>query len=309
MVADRYATYAGSDPRRAPAALAVIPFVEQTFGAWHAGGGLGSLAEAVYQRCLDRGVTFRFGAPVAKILVEGSRASGVLLRDGEQLQCDIVVSDVDAATLYGQLLDHAAADRQARRLARLTPSLSGFAMLLALRGRTEGLQHHTVLFPDKYHQEFDDIFGDTPRPPNDPAIYICNPDDRAMRPDDHEAWFVLVNAPPHDPEGGMDWRDSSVVDGYARHVLALLARRGLDVRDRLLWHEIRTPVDIAARSWSPGGAIYGTASNSRHAAFTRPANRSPVSGIFLVGGSTHPGGGLPLVGMSAAIVADLIGPA
>jgi phytoene dehydrogenase-like protein len=182
-------------------------------------------------------------------------------------------------------------------------------MLLALRGRTEGLQHHTVLFPDKYHQEFDDIFGDTPRPPNDPAIYICNPDDRAMRPDDHEAWFVLVNAPPHDPEGGMDWRDSSVVDGYARHVLALLARRGLDVRDRLLWHEIRTPVDIAARSWSPGGAIYGTASNSRHAAFTRPANRSPVSGIFLVGGSTHPGGGLPLVGMSAAIVADLIGPA
>src|SRR4029079_11237532 len=99
---DRYATYTGSDPRRAPAALAVIPFVEQTFGAWHVGGGLGSLADALYQRCLDREITFRFSAPVGRIRTEAGRVSGVVLDDGESLSCDIVISDADATMVYGQ---------------------------------------------------------------------------------------------------------------------------------------------------------------------------------------------------------------
>ncbi len=86
-----------------------------------------------------------------------------------------------------------------------------------------------------------------------------------------------------------------------------MARRGLDVRDRVRWREIRTPADLERQTRSPGGAIYGTSSNGARAAFLRPANRSPVPGLFLVGGSAHPGGGLPLVGLSAAIVADLIG--
>ncbi|MFL6183013.1 MAG: phytoene desaturase family protein [Actinomycetes bacterium] len=311
---DRYATYTGSDPRRAPAALAVIPFVEQTFGAWHIGGGLGSLADALYQRCIDRDITFRFSAPVTKIRTEARRVSGVVLEGGESLSCDIVISDADAATVYGRLLDDPLAARQARRLTRLTPSLSGFALLLALRGRTPGLQHHTVLFPSNYDEEFDAIFGPTPRLPDDPAIYICSPDDDTMRPEGHEAWFVLVNTPPDDPERpvnsrGVNWRDQSMVERYAKRVLELMARRGLDVRDRILWQEARTPADIADRSWSPGGSIYGSSSNSRRSAFMRPANRSPITGLFLVGGSAHPGGGLPLVGMSAAIVAELIGPA
>ena len=132
-----------------------------------------------------------------------------------------------------------------------------------------------------------------------------------MRPDDDsEAWFVLVNAPRHGRgAGAVDWTAPGLADSYADRVLAVLADRGLDVRDRLLWREIRTPADLERRTRSPGGAIYGTSSNGARAAFLRPANRSPVPGLFLVGGSAHPGGGLPLVGMSAAIVAELIGPA
>jgi phytoene dehydrogenase-like protein len=89
----------------------------------------------------------------------------------------------------------------------------------------------------------------------------------------------------------------------------VLAARGLDVRDRVLWREVRTPADLERSTGSPGGAIYGTSSNGTRAAFLRPANASPVPGLFLVGGSAHPGGGLPLVGLSAAIVAKLVGPA
>jgi phytoene dehydrogenase-like protein len=107
----------------------------------------------------------------------------------------------------------------------------------------------------------------------------------------------------------VDWAAPGVADAYADRVLAVLAARGLDVRDRLLWREVRTPADLAAETGAPGGRIYGSSSNGAAAAFLRPANRSPVPGLFLVGGSTHPGGGLPLVGLSAAIVAELVGPA
>ena len=90
-------------------------------------------------------------------------------------------------------------------------------------------------------------------------------------------------------------------------MLTILANRGTDLRDRILWREIRTPEDYERNVRAPGGSIYGTSSNGSRAAFQRPANASPIPGLFLVGGSAHPGGGLPLVGMSAEIVATLIG--
>jgi phytoene dehydrogenase-like protein len=105
----------------------------------------------------------------------------------------------------------------------------------------------------------------------------------------------------------VDWTAPGLVETYADRVLAVMADRGLDVRDRLVWREVRSPYDLQQMTRAPGGAIYGTSSNGARAAFLRPANRSPVPGLLLVGGSSHPGGGLPLVGMSAVIVADLVG--
>lgn len=308
MFLDRYATYTGSDPRRAPAALAVIPFIEQTFGAWHIEGGVWRLAEALYNRCVERGIQFRFNHEVDKVLVENAHVGGVRSTAGEVTKADVVVANCDADQVYGRLLGTDHAQRARRQLGRAVPSLSGFALLLALRGRTPGLNHHNVFFPTDYEAEFDSIFGRRPRPVADPALYVCSPDDPAMRPDSSsEAWFVLVNAPPHDPVSGVDWSRHDMTQQYADHILSCLAARGLDVRDRLLWREVRTPAALHEQTLAPGGSIYGTATNSRTAALRRPSNRSPVRGLFLVGGSTHPGGGLPLVGMSAAIVSELIG--
>ncbi|HYJ74444.1 MAG TPA: phytoene desaturase family protein, partial [Kineosporiaceae bacterium] len=323
---DRYATYTGSDPRRAPAALATVPYVEQTFGAWYVPGGLRRLGDAVHARAVERGARTRVGARVDEILLDASgRAAGVRLADGERLPADVVVANVDAARVYRDLLPASAAASALRALRRAEPSLSGFVLLLALRGRTPGLAHHTVLFPADYDDEFDSVFGTGPhrrggpRPVPDPTVYVSAPDDPALRPDDDsEAWFVLVNAPRHVPAGspadagglwarGVDWDAAGLRDGYADRVLEVLAERGLDVRDRVLWREIRTPADLERDTGSVGGSIYGTSSNGVRAAFLRPANRSPVPGLFLVGGSSHPGGGIPLVGLSAAIVAELIG--
>ncbi len=304
---DRYATYTGSDPRKAPAVLATVPYVEQEFGAWHLGGGLGTLADALERRCLDLGVDIHTGTDVTNITTNDVGVTGVVV-GGEHHACEIVVANADAGTVYHDLLDDPRARKAARSIDRSDTSLAGFVLLLAVRGRTPGLQHHNVWFPENYDDEFDSIFGRDPRPVEDPAIYVCAPDDPLMRPDeDHESWFVLINAPRHDLEGGVDWTHAGLADSYADHILDVLARRGTDVRNRIVWREVRTPADLEDSVRAPGGSIYGTASNGPRAAFARPANRSPVPGLFLVGGSSHPGGGLPLVGMSAEITASLIG--
>jgi phytoene desaturase len=307
MFLDRYATYTGSDPRRAPAALAVVPFVEQQQGGWYVTGGLRRIADALRDRAVACGATLRLGVEVTRIETAGGGVSGVLLAGGGQLPADIVVANVDASTVYGSLV---AAPSARRRLARATPSLSGFVLLLAVRGRTDDLAHHTVLFPADYDAEFDAVFGRAARPVPDPTLYVSAPDDPGVRPEGHEAWFVLVNAPRHGTgPGAVDWTAPGLAASYADHVLDRLAARGLPVRERVLWSQTISPADLEQRSGAVGGAIYGTSSNGAAAAFLRPANRSPVRGLFLVGGSSHPGGGLPLVTLSARIVADLVGPA
>ena len=310
QVLDRYATYAGSDPRQAPAVLATIPYIEQTFGVWHLGGGLGTLSDALAVRCEQRGVAIRTNADVDRIELTNGTVSGVRLVDGESIAADIVVANADAAHVYGHLVSDRRAAKIARSLAKVTPSLSGFALLLAVRGRTPGLNHHNVWFPADYDAEFDAIFGPRPQPVDDPTIYACVPDDPRMRPDDDsESWVVLVNAPRHGngSTGTVDWCAPELAETYAAHILDRLAERGMDIRDRVLWREIRTPADVEHATRAPGGSIYGTSSNGSRAAFERPANQSPIPGLFLVGGSAHPGGGLPLVGMGAEIVAGLIG--
>ncbi|MDP9406981.1 MAG: phytoene desaturase family protein [Actinomycetota bacterium] len=313
---DRYATYTGSDPRRAPAALATVAYAEQAFGAWYVRGGLYRLAEATRDRALERGARLRVSTDVTAVETLGGRVSGVRLADGGWLPADVVVANADAAHLYGDLVADERGRTPLRALGRAVPSLSGFVLLLGLWERTPGLAHHTVLFPDDYDAEFDAVFGTltaSPQPVRDPTLYISAPRDPAVLPADatrdSEAWFVLVNAPRHDPDGGVDWDAPGLADAYAEHLLDRLEARGLAVRDRVVVREVLTPADLARRTRAVGGSIYGTSSNGTRAAFLRPANRSPVPGLFLVGGSSHPGGGLPLVTLSARIVAGLVGAA
>jgi len=305
---NRYATYSGSDPRRIPAVLAVTSFVEQEFGAWYVPGGLRRIVDAVAARCRELGVEIHTGSAVDGVLVSGGRACGVRV-GGREFAADAVVSNAEAAALYGRLLPAGATRVAGRRLRRSPRSMAGFVLLLALSGRRHGVAHR-VYFPRDYDGEFDAVFGRRPKPVADPTVYVHAPDDPAQRPDDDsEGWFVMVNAPSHDPARGVDWDEPGLRERYAVHVLDVLAGRGADVRDRVRFVETITPADLERRTGSPGGAIYGTASHGPRAALRRPANRSPLPGLYLVGGSAHPGGGIPLVLMSAEIVAGLIGPA
>jgi phytoene desaturase len=307
FIMDRYATYSGSDPRKAPAVLSTIAFVEESFGAWHVKGGLGNLAAAVHQRALDVGVKFHLNSPVASIQTEGKKVSGVLLSDGTFVPADAVVANADASLVYNKLIKgHRRALKKARKnIAKADVSVAGFSLLLGMRkDPAQILDHHTILFPKNYDAEFDAIFIDG-MPVENPTIYICAPHDESMSKDDNlEGWFVLVNAPSH---GQFDWNNEEFSRNYANKIIDQIEARGISVRERLESLTIRTPADLEAAVMAPGGAIYGTSSNGARAAFLRAKNRSPIKGLYLVGGSAHPGGGLPLVGISADLVTEAIG--
>ncbi len=305
MIAARYATFTGSDPRKAPAVLSTIPYLEQTFGMWHIQGGLGRLAEALHARCLERSVTIECSTQVTSITTSGDRVAGVVLGDGSTFACDIVVNAGDARNLYGHLVEPAAAPKEGRRILDAQPSLSGFVIVAAVRGTTPDTAHHNVWFPTHYDAEFDDIFAG--RPAQDPAIYACIPRDSTMAPSGTEAWFFLVNAPPHGSGSGQYNWTTSAAEQYRDHILATLAQRGVDIRSRIMFTEIRTPADLARTTHTPGGSIYGPASHGATASFLRAPNQSNLGGLFNVGGTAHPGGGLPLVGLGVEITANLIG--
>jgi phytoene desaturase len=312
MIIDRYATYTGSDPRSAPAVLLTIAFVESTFGAWHIKGGIGQLSVALEQRCRDLGVDFQFKSLVTKILVERNKVEGVVLSEGRIIKSDLVVSNSDAEYTFNSLIGNevSSARGERRKLKSATKSLAGFSLLLGLdnkKSKPVDVKHHNVYFPENYDLEFDQIFTQKV-PVTDPTIYLCAPKDSSMvKGADKEAWFVLVNAPRHEPESGWDWKDGG--QEYAQKIISKMDDLGLNVTNRLDFMEYRTPADLENYAMAPGGSIYGTSSNSPVSAFLRARNRSKVKGLFCVGGSAHPGGGLPLVGISAEIVAKAIGKA
>ncbi|CAN5805377.1 phytoene desaturase family protein [soil metagenome] len=297
--AGRYATYSGSSPYAAPATLACIPWIEQSSGAWYLRGGLASLVGALAGVLAGAGVEVRTGEEVHAIRADTTAVAGVRLAGGETIDAQVVVANVDATHLFADLLPD---PRALRRVLRAPVSSSGFSLLAAVEGHTEGLAHHNIAFSADEAGEFGDIF-ERHRPPVDPTLYVCasSVTDPSQAPDGCENWNVLVNVPP---ASTVDW--DAGAEAYRDHLLEVLAGHGWDLAGRLRSVETITPADIAERYRSWQGAIYGTSSNGRRAAFLRPANRGPRRGLYLVGGSSHPGGGLPLVTMSGAIVAAMV---
>lgn len=301
----RFATYVGGSPYRAPATLNVIAHIELSGGVWYPQGGIYAIASALEKLATELGVEIRTGCPAASIVIEHDRAAGVLLRSGERLNADAVVSNLDVSATYSQLLPRES--RFAARLARLQrqePSCSGFIMLLGVDASHEALAHHNIFFSSDYSHEFRQIFQDG-TVPDEPTVYIAitAKTDETHAPAGCENWFVLVNVPALLPSH--DW--PAQAPRYRDLVLSRIAEFGFDIRDKIRTEHILTPPDLERLTGAYRGALYGASANSRWTAFRRPHNRCPdLRGLYFAGGTTHPGGGVPMVALSGKIAASLI---
>jgi phytoene desaturase len=294
----RFATYVGASPYQAPATLNVIAHVELAGGVFYPQGGVYQLALAFQRLARELGVTIQTGCEIREIEVEDGRAVGVRLTDGQRMAARAVVSNIDVTTTHKTLLPTFTAR------APQETSCSGFILLLGIDREHPELAHHNVFFSADYPAEFEAIFQHG-RPAEDPTIYIAitSKKDAGHAPPGHENWFVLVNAPAINDR----YRWEETAGHYRELVLDSLARRGYDLREAIQSEQILTPVDLAQNSGAWRGALYGASSNERLAAFRRPHNRSPaIRGLYFVGGTTHPGGGVPMVTLSGKVTADLV---
>jgi len=301
----RFATYVGASPYAAPATLGVIAHVELTGGVWYPRGGIYAIAVAMQRLAEELGVEIRTGQRVQQITVKGGRATGVTLADGTALAAQAVVANVDVTTVYEQLLPPGPVTRRMQqKLAAIEPSCSGYVLLLGIEGQHPTLAHHNIFFAPDYRREFEDIFR-RGIPPRDPTIYVAitSKSDPDHAPPGCENWFVLVNAPPLG--SSFDWKREEAA--YRQHVLATLAGFGYVLHDRIRHLTVLTPVDLAQRTGAWRGALYGLSSNQMWNAFRRPHNRAPqVRGLYFVGGTTHPGGGVPMVTLSGKVAAEMV---
>ncbi|MBO1333393.1 NAD(P)/FAD-dependent oxidoreductase [Streptomyces sp. VRA16 Mangrove soil] len=292
---EQYALAHGLDPRTAPASAAVLPYMEQTFGTWAVTGGLRALADAVHARCLKRKVEFRFGSAVTRIVEKDGRAAGVELADGTVEDAEFVVAGVAPPVLDGLLPGRPVRDGGPAPTGTAPPSR--LTVHLALRGaRPEGTPHRTVVHGSGRDAELAWLFDGAARP-HRPTVTVLRPGGAGQVPDgEHEGVTLTVTVPSH----------ARVTDADVEAVVAAAERAVPDLRERLLWHEARTPQDIAEATGADGGGVPAPALAAAGGRLLHPANSTALPGLFAVGGWSHPGGGLPHAGMSGALVAGLI---
>ena len=301
----RFATYVGGDPYKAPATLNVIAHVELNGGVWYPHGGVYQIAASMARLAQKLGVRLLLNQPVKAITVQQDRITGVELADGSTIATNCVISNVDVTTTFKHLLPQTNSVRKRlKQLSRFAPSCSGFVMLLGIEGKDERLAHHNILFSEDSRAEFDAIFKHQV-PADDPTVYIAitSKTDPDHAPHNGENWFVLVNAPAL--SASYDWQTKA--QAYRNRILDVLAHRGFDVRSRVQAERFLTPEDMQQMTAAWRGALYGPSPNSHWAAFRRPHNRSNViKGLYFVGGTTHPGGGVPLATLSGKVVAEMV---
>jgi len=309
----RYATYCGSSPWSAPATLLLVAQVEMD-GVWSVDGGMHGLARALATLAVERGVNMRYGVAVDEIRVHGGRASGVLLAGGERIDADSVVFNGDVHALASGRLGHAVAG-SVDRVAHAARSLS--AVTWSMHAKTGGsfpLENHNVFFDDDYASEFRDIFK-AGRLPAKPTVYVCA-QDRTGGGDGqalHEAAPVfpgsgrardrllcLVNAPAC---GDSHPLEPSEIDACERRMQALLSSCGLEVEIDPATTVRTGPSEFERLFPATGGSLYGRATQGWMALFKRSSSSSRLPGLYLTGGSVHPGPGVPMAAMSGQLAA------
>lgn len=295
----RYATYCGSSPFLSPATLMLIAHVEQS-GVWLVEGGMHQLAKALERAARAKGATLLYDSHIREIRVSGQRTTGVTLQEGEVVEADGVVFTGDTAALAGGMLGRDAL-RAAPGRSRSSRSLS--AVTFALNAPTSGfpLTRHNVFFSRDYVREFKDI-SQRGSIPDEPTIYVCAQDrgeencgEGEHEPPARERLFCLVNAPAR---GDTDPLSTEEIDRCRETTFTLLSRHGLQVDRSTAELETTDPMAFERLFPATGGALYGPSSHGWRASFTRPGVKTRIAGLYLAGGSVHPGAGVPMAATS-----------
>lgn len=298
---NRYATYNGSSPYQTPGIMQMISHLEHGMGTHFPVGGMHAISQSLTKLAQELGVQFELSSMVEHILVEENKVQGVMV-NGTERMFDLVVCNSDIKHAYHELLPKQV--RRPKKTLAQEPSSSALIFYWGIGQTFPEMDLHNIIFSEDYKEEFDRICSNGPFW-EDPTIYIhiSNRLEVDDAPKGKDSWFVMVNVPY---DQGQDWED--IVRKVRRKLIERISSAlGKDIASLIETEEILTPTQIQQRTSSVGGALYGTSSNERMAAFLRHSNKSSsVKGLYFCGGSAHPGGGVPLCILSGKIAAEWI---
>lgn len=298
--------YLGMSPFRCPSLFTILAFMEYEFGVWHPRGGCGAVMDAMATAAAEMGARFRLAEPVHRIEFKGKRATGVVTERGVET-FDAVVINADFAHAITRLVPNALRRNWSdKRIARKKFSCSTFMMYLGIEGRIDGLEHHTIHLSRDYRANIREIEAGL-APPSEPSFYVQNAcvTDPDLAPPGHSTLYILVPV-GHRSDSGPDW--PQIAPLYRRQVLDRLRHLGItDIERRIRFEKVLTP-----QGWEEDLAVYrGATFNLAHSLgqmmYLRPRNRfDELERVYLVGGGTHPGSGLPVIFEGARITARLL---
>lgn len=296
---DRFATYNGSNPYLAPATLRMIPHLEHNLGVWFPKEGMHQIARDLESKARSLGAEFFYNEPAREILFDGPRAVGVKT-EKRILPAELVISDVDISRVYDGLIPH---KHLPPRYAIRPLSSSALIFYWGIRRTSPRLDVHNILFASDYRREFDALMQGTLAEDVTVYLFISSKIVKEDAPEGCENWFAMVNAPY---DRGQDWM---LLRHKAREIILNKIQRVLqmDITADIVFEDYSDPHLIGLRTGSWRGALYGMASHDPISAFMRHPNQvRAFKNLYFVGGSVHPGGGIPLCLASALIVDNLI---
>lgn len=300
QIFNRFASYNGSDPFKAPAMLNMICHMEMNLPLYFPKKGMFQITEAVYNLALKQNVKFHFNEKVTKINVEQGKVKGVTTKNGTY-NSDVVFSNMDVSFTYEKLLTN---EDHPKKILDQPRSSSAIVFYWGINKEFPELSLHNLLFTDDYKKEFNGVF-DAKETQDDPSIYI-NITSKYVKddaPSGNENWFTMINAPINI---GQDWEKET------QRIRKLLVKKinkvlNTDIEKHIISEKIMNPDFIENIYSCKGGSIYGNASNNKYAAFLRHPNFSKkIKGLYFVGVSVHPGGGIPLALNSAKIATEIM---
>lgn len=292
---DRYATYNGSNPYQAPATLNMIAHLENNIGAYFPIKGMYSIANGLFKLSEKQGVQFEFNSLVEEIIVENKIAVGIKTSQKKEY-FDLIISDCDSRYLSSNMLRHPLQ----KKIAKVEPSSSALIFYWGINTTFQSLEMHNILFSNDYKKEFDHIFN-YHSISNDLTVYIFISSKivKSDAPSGCENWFVMINTPSNKEQ---NWED--LITAARKNIVAKINKTlHTNIENHIVSEHVASPLTIERNTLSPNGALYGNSSNSMFAAFMRHPNWiTKIKNLYFVGGSVHPGGGIPLCLASAKII-------
>ncbi|WP_119072536.1 phytoene desaturase family protein [Aggregatilinea lenta] len=302
-----HSMFLGLSPFDALAMYSLITYADIAHGMWYPQGGIYAIIEDMLALADELGVDVRTNAPVAEILVEAGRATGVRLESGEIVRADLVVSNADLPYTYRHLLP--AQERRPSTLDRLQNmdyACSGYLLYLGVKGTFPGMRHQALYFSEDYRANLDAIFH-ARTIPADPSFHLNNPtiSDPTLAPPGHSLLYVL--APMPNLQGDVEWPQAAP---QVRETLLNQLEKLVDphLRENIVWSREYTPVDFARDYNAVHGTAFGSLSHGFfQSSYFRPHNKArDIPGLYFVGQGTYPGIGMPMVLLSARLVTERI---